>query len=70
MAMGLLGVLSSYLNLTGYKTIPISVQIPFLTAGGLVLNALAARIFFKEKLTVPIIIGLVLITMGIILFVL
>lgn len=56
------------LQLIGAAHLPASAMYPIVTGGTVVLTSLSGRIFFKEKLTLPILIGLLLTVVATVLF--
>ena len=56
------------LMMTGAKSLPASVMFPMVTGGTIVLTSLAGLIFYKEKINLPLGIGLALTLMGTLLF--
>ena len=60
---------STFCNITVAKTMPAVIEYPFLTGGTTILTALFALAFFKEKITKPCIICLIIMLAGTILFI-
>lgn len=55
---------SYILQLQGAKNLPATVLYPIVTGGGIICTAIASRIFFNEKLTPKLVIGVVLCFLG------
>ena len=60
--------ISFLFQLMGAENLPASVLFPIVTGGSIICTAIAGRVFFKEKLTKPIILGLILCLLGTCLF--
>lgn len=62
------GGLSFLLQLVSAKTLPATVLYPVLCGGSILFSALAGRVFFREKLSVPATVGSVLCFAGMLMF--
>lgn len=67
-ASAVAGSISFLFQLIGAKTLPATVLFPIVTGGSILLTALSGRIFFREKLTRPILAGTLLCLLGTCLF--
>lgn len=59
---------SSLLQLSGASTLPATVLYPFVTGGSIIFTAIIGRIFFSERLTKRLVIGIAVCFIGTILF--
>lgn len=67
-ASALASGVSSLLQLLGAKTLPATVLYPFITGGSIVASSLAGVLFFKEKLSKNLIVGIILCFVSTLLF--
>jgi drug/metabolite transporter (DMT)-like permease len=63
-ATSALGAVTAVLGFIGYETMPVSLQEPTVTGGGILFGSVAGRIFFKESFTPQIIVGLIIVMAG------